>query len=134
MLPHFVVAVSTVVIALAALLKTPWHCSVRITEPIANIDVGAMTARNRPSAAAVLQWVIPAPAAIITSTIGIHFLRGQVAVWIAHPVTSAEIPAVSAGRRTDGYAVLDLLDHGLAIAQRVTRYSQLKRERHAGYV
>ena len=93
-----------------------------------------MAAWYRSSAAAVLQRVIPVATAIITPTIGIHFSTRQVAVWITHPIARAEIPAVVAWRRTDGHAVLDLLNHGLAIALRVTRYSQLKRERRAGNV
>jgi hypothetical protein len=41
---------------------------------------------------------------------------------------------MTARRRTDGHAVLDFLDWRLAIIQRVSRYSQLQREHHAGNV
>jgi hypothetical protein len=59
-LSHFEVAVSSIVIAGAAFLILPRHRSVRVAEPIANIAVGAVTARYRPPAAAVLQGIIPA--------------------------------------------------------------------------
>jgi hypothetical protein len=112
MLPHFVIVVTADVVALPALLIQPWHCSVRITEPIANI-VGALTALYRPLAAAVFQRIIAVPA-VVTATIGIHFLRWQVAVRIAHPVTGTQVPAMSARRRANSYAILDLLNQRLA--------------------
>ena len=59
-LSHFVVAVSSVVIARAAFLIRPRHRARRVAEPIANIAVGAVTAWYRPPAAAVLQGIIPA--------------------------------------------------------------------------
>ena len=122
MLPHLVVAVSTVVIALAALLKPPRHCAVRITEPIANIGVGAMTAWYRSSAAAVLQRVIPARLE----------LWGHHPVRVAHAVPAIDIVAVAARRRAAVTTVLDFLNWRIAIVQHVSRSSQLERESHAG--
>jgi hypothetical protein len=88
-----------VVIALAAFLKPPWHRARRITEPIANIDVRAMTALYRLSAAAVLQRVIPARLK----------LRRNHPVRVAHAVPLIEVVAVAARRRMAVTAVLDFL-------------------------
>src|SRR5258708_19061236 len=59
-LAHFVVAISSIVIARTAFLILPWHRARRVAEPIANIAVCAMTAWYRAPAAAVLQGIIPA--------------------------------------------------------------------------
>src|SRR3954447_13538708 len=59
-LSHFEVAVSSIVIAGAAFLILQWHRSVRVAEPVANIDVSAVTAWDRPPSAAILQGVITA--------------------------------------------------------------------------
>jgi hypothetical protein len=122
MLPHLVVAVSTVVIALAALLKAPRHCACRITELIASIDVGAMAAWDGPSTAAVLQRIIPARLE----------LRRHHPVRVAYAVPAIDIVAVAARRRAAVAMVLDFLDWGIAFVQRVSRSSQLERESHAG--
>src|SRR3954454_15141974 len=58
-LSHFEVAVSSIVIARAAFLILPRHRAIRVAEPIANIAVCAVTAWDRPPAAAILQGIIP---------------------------------------------------------------------------
>ena len=107
---------------MAALLKAPRHCAVRITEPIANIGVGAMTAWYRSSAAAVLHRVIPARLE----------LWGHHPVRVAHAVPAIDVVAVTTRQRTAVTAVLDFLNWKIAIVQCVSRPRQLKRERHAG--
>ena len=98
-LSHFVVAVSSVVIARAAFLIRPWHRAVRVAEPVANIAVGAMVAWYRPPAAAVLQGIIPARLKP----------RRHHPVRVALAVALIEIVAVAACRRMAMTAVPDFL-------------------------
>ena len=93
-----------------------------VTEFIANIDVGAMAAWHRSSAAAVLQGIIPARLE----------LRRHHSVRVAHAVPAIDIVAVAARRRATVTAVLDFLNWKIAIVQCVSRSTQLKRERQAG--
>jgi len=127
-LSHFVVAVSSVVIARAACLILPWHRAVRVAEPVANIDVGAVTAWYRPPAAAVLEGIIPARLKP----------RRYHPVPVALAVPLIEIVAVAARRRMAVTAVADFLgqdflDREDAFVQRVGSYAQLQRERYAGH-
>ena len=131
-LSHFVVAVASRVIARAAVLIRPWHRARRVAEPIANIAVGAVAARHRSPAAAVLQGIIPARLKP----------RRHRPVRVALAVALIEIVAVAARRRMAVTAVpdflgqyflgQDFLDRGDAFVQRVGRHSQLQRKRYAG--
>src|SRR6266545_5468272 len=98
-LSHFVVAVSSIVIARAAFLILPWHRACRVAEPVANIAVGAVTAWHRPPAAAVLQGIIPARLKP----------RRHHPVRVALAVALIEIVAVTARRRMAVTAVPDFL-------------------------
>jgi len=98
-LSHFVIALSPIVIAGAAFLILPWHRACGVAEPIANIAVGAVTARHRPPAAAVLQGIIPAR---------LKLWRHRT-VRVAFAVPFIEIVAVTAWRRMAVTAVADLL-------------------------
>ena len=109
-------------IALPASLKSPRHRSCRITEPIANIDIGAVTAWYGPPAAAVFQGIIPARLK----------LRGDHSVAVAQAVTLIEIVAVAAWRRMAGAAVPNFLSEGIAFVQRTDRPSELEREDRYG--
>jgi hypothetical protein len=109
-------------IALPACLKLPWHRSIRITEPIANIDIRAVTARYRSPAASVFQRIIPARLKA----------RWDHSVAIAPAITLIEIVAVAAWRRMAGAAVPNLLSEGTAFVQRTDRRSELEREDRYG--
>src|SRR5215212_824539 len=131
-LAHFIVAVSSIVIARAAVLIRPWHRARGVAKPIANIAVGAVTAWHRPPAATVLQGIIPAR---LKS-------RRHRPVRVALAVALIEIVAVAARRRMAMTAVpdflgqcflgQDFLNRGDAFVQGVGRHSQLQRERYAG--
>jgi hypothetical protein len=108
-LSHFEVAVSSIVIARAAFLILPRHRAIRVAEPIANIAVCAVTAWDRPPAAAILQGVIPARLK----------LRRHCSVRVALVVPLIEIVAVAARGRTAVTAVPYFLDQGDAFVQRV---------------
>ena len=108
-LSHFEVAVSSIVIALAAFLILPRYRAIRVAEPIANIAVCAVAAWDRPPAAAVLQGIIPARLKP----------RRHCAVRIALVVPLIEIVAVASRRRTAVTAVPYFLDQGDAFVQRV---------------
>ena len=119
-LSHFVVAVSSIVIAPAAFLIRPWHRASSVAEPVANIAVCAMTAWYRPPAAAVLEGIIPARLKP----------RRHRSVRVALAVPLIEIVAVAARRRMAVPAVADFLGQDFlgqrdAFVQRVGRYSQL---------
>src|SRR5438445_7849573 len=119
-LSHFEGAVSSIVIARAAFLILPWHRARRVAEPVANIDVCAVTAWDRPPAAAILQGIIPARLKP----------RRHRPVRVALAVPLIEIVAVAARRRLAMTAVpdflgQDFLDQGRAFVQRMGWYSQL---------
>jgi hypothetical protein len=114
-LSHFVVAVSSIVIARAAFLILPWHRAVRVAEPVANIAVCAVTAWHRPPAAAVLQGIIAARLK----------LRRHRPVRVALAVPLIEIVAVAARRRMAVTAGPDFVDQGRAFVQRLGRYAPL---------
>jgi hypothetical protein len=97
------------VIALAAFLILPRYRAIRVAEPIANIAVSAVTAWDRPPAAAILQGIIPARLK----------LRRHRSVRVALVVPLIEIVAVAARRRTAVTAVPYFLDQGDAFVQRV---------------
>jgi hypothetical protein len=99
-LSHFEVAVSSIVITLAAFLILPRHRAIRVAEPIANIAVGAVTAWHRPPAAAVLQGIIAARLKP----------RRHRAVRVALVVPLIEIVAVAARRRMAATSVPNFLD------------------------
>ncbi|MCK1517356.1 hypothetical protein IVB22_33610 [Bradyrhizobium sp. 190] len=117
-LSHFIVAVSSIVIAWAACLILPWHRTSSVAEPVANIDVCAVTAWYRPPAAAVFQGIIPARLKP----------RRHHPVRVALAVTIIEIVAVAAWRRMAVTAVADFmgqdsLGQGDAFVQRLRRYA-----------
>jgi hypothetical protein len=114
-LSHFEVAVSSIVIAPAAFLILPWYRARRVAEPIANIDVCAVTAWDRPPAAAVLKGIIAARLK----------LRRHHPVRVALAVSLIDIVAVAARRWMAVTAVPDFLRQGDAFVHRVGRYSQL---------
>ncbi|ANW02074.1 hypothetical protein LMTR13_19775 [Bradyrhizobium icense] len=90
-------------IARAAGLVLPWHRARRIAEPIADIDVRAMAARYRPSAAAILQGVIPARLKP----------RRHRSVRVALAVPLIEVVAVAARRWMAATAVPDFLGQAI---------------------
>lgn len=123
MLSHFVVAVASIVIAWTAILILSWHAARRIAEPVADIEVGAVTA-----------WYWPAAAAIFQRKIATRLkLRRYRAVWVAFAVPLIEIVTMAARRRTALAAVTDFLDERGAAVQRRGRSSQLQCESQAGH-
>jgi hypothetical protein len=121
--------ISVVPCAASAFLKLRGHRPVGIALSVPNIDVSTV-----PAWYGVRPTTMVASAAVIPAPIGIHLLRGQVSVRIAHPITGAEVPAMTAGRPTNGHAVLNFVDRGRCFVRRVTRRCHLKRNRYAGYV
>ncbi len=103
--------VSVVPRANPALLKLRGHHPVGIALSVPDIDVSTVPARHWVPSTAII-----APAAVIPAAISLQFLRRQVAVWIAHPITRADVPAVVARRRANRHAVLNFLNRGLAVA------------------
>jgi hypothetical protein len=90
------------VVLLSALLE-PWrHGAVRITESISNIDVSSVAAPYGISAATIAWMPIVLPCRLL--------LRGEVTVWIAHPVTSADVPTMATWRGMYWDTILDLLN------------------------
>ena len=122
LLPHFVIAVSSDVVARAAFLIRPRDRARGIAEPVANIAVGATTAGYWPPATAILQRIIPSRL----------ILERHPSVRVAQAVPLIEIVAVAARRRTAVTAVADFLDQRIACVQLGRRRTQLQRERRDG--
>ena len=104
----FVVPV-VAVIALTSLLKLRGHRSVRVAEPVPNIDVGAVAAGNRVSAAAIVTLMLVLSGGLI--------LRRQIAVRVAEGRRVRSHP--SRGRTADGGRALRIARVGPMAAQRV---------------
>jgi hypothetical protein len=101
---------SITLIILWAVLVSPRYRTGRVALSISDIEINAVTTAG--------DWV---PSATISSTTivlsGCLVLRRKRAVRIAHPVTGAEIVAVSAGRRMHKHTILDLAKQGFAFAR-----------------